>query len=95
MNIVLLTPCELAAIYICCRYSTNQYTKQYFPTTGLDFYLKRASLPGSKNLALKLWDVSGQAMAGKWPSQGVPRWGASSYFVLCNKQLHICLFQCT
>jgi Ras-related protein Rab-28 len=48
------------------RYSTNQYTKQYFPTTGVDFYLKRTSLPGAKNLALKLWDVSGQAIAGKY-----------------------------
>ena len=47
------------------RYATNVFSKQYHPTTGVEFYLKRTTLPGSKNLALKLWDVSGQALTGR------------------------------
>lgn len=63
-KLVLVGDPQVGKTAICQRYSTNQYTKQYFPTTGVEFYLKRTSLPASKNLALKLWDVSGQAMAG-------------------------------
>lgn len=47
------------------RYSTNNFTKNYHPTTGVEFYLKRTTLPGSRNLAIKLWDVSGSALSGR------------------------------
>ena len=30
------------------RYARNQFTKQYHPTTGVDFYLKRTTLPGNQ-----------------------------------------------
>ena len=51
--------------FVIPRYATNVFSKQYHPTTGVEFYLKRTTLPGSKNLALKLWDVSGQALTGR------------------------------
>ena len=41
------------------------YSKNYSPTTGVDFYLKRTTVAGSRNCALKLWDISGQAMQGR------------------------------
>jgi len=47
------------------RYATNNFTKNYHPTTGVEFYLKRTSLPGNRNLAIKLWDVSGSALSGR------------------------------
>ena len=33
------------------------------PTVGVEFYLKRAVLPGSRNVSLKMWDVGGSVMA--------------------------------
>ena len=35
---------------------------QYAPTVGVEFYLKRAVLPGPRNVSLKLWDVGGSAL---------------------------------
>ena len=48
-----------------CRYATNVYSKNYSPTTGVDFYLKRTTVAANKNCALKLWDISGRAMQGR------------------------------
>ena len=50
---------------ISSRYATNVYSKNYSPTTGVDFYLKRTTVAASKNCALKLWDISGKAMQGR------------------------------
>ena len=47
------------------RYATNVYSKNYSPTTGVDFYLKRTTVAANKNCALKLWDISGKAMQGR------------------------------
>ena len=41
------------------------YSKNYTPTTGVDFYLKRTTVASTRNCALKLWDISGQAMQGR------------------------------
>ena len=41
------------------------YSKNYAPTTGVDFYLKRTTVAASRNCALKLWDISGKAMQGR------------------------------
>ena len=41
------------------------YSNNYKPTTGVDFYLKRTTVAGSKNCALKLWDISGKGMQGR------------------------------
>ena len=47
------------------RYATAVYSKNYAPTTGVDFYLKRTTVAASRNCALKLWDISGKAMQGR------------------------------
>ena len=41
------------------------YSKNYSPTTGVDFYLKRTTVAANRNCALKLWDISGKAMQGR------------------------------
>jgi Ras-related protein Rab-28 len=58
--------CKSDLFWIClyARYATNQFSKQYHPTTGVEFYLKRTTLPGQRNLALKLWDLSGSSLSG-------------------------------
>ena len=45
------------------RYNTNNFSKQYQPTTGFEFYLKRTTLEGSKDLAFKLLDISGSSLS--------------------------------
>lgn len=63
-KIVLIGESQCGKTSICQRYANGQFTKQFHPTTGVDFYLKRTTLPGAKNIALKLWDVSGHALTG-------------------------------
>ena len=62
---VLIGDSQVGKTSIASRYATNNFTKNYHPTTGVEFYLKRTVLPGSRNLAIKLWDVSGTALNGR------------------------------
>jgi len=64
-KIVLIGDIQSGKTSICQRYASNQFTKNYHPTTGVDFYLKRTTLPGSKNLVIKLWDLSGVVLTGR------------------------------
>ncbi|XP_023346886.1 ras-related protein Rab-28 [Eurytemora carolleeae] len=64
-KLVLLGEPQTGKTSICQRYTSSQFSKQYHPTTGVDFYLKRTKLPGSKNIALKLWDVSSTSLSGR------------------------------
>ena len=64
-KIVLVGDKKVGKTAIALRYATNVYSKNYSPTTGVDFYLKRTTVAGSRNCALKLWDISGQAMQGR------------------------------
>ncbi len=50
---------------VAARYAEDRFSKQYTPTVGVDFYLKRAVLPGPRNVALKVWDVGGAALQGR------------------------------
>jgi len=65
VKIVLLGDSQAGKTAIAQRYATNQFSKQYHPTTGVEFYLKRTTLPGQRNLAIKMWDLSGSSLAGR------------------------------
>ncbi|XP_058877139.1 ras-related protein Rab-28-like [Acipenser ruthenus] len=47
------------------RFAQESFGKQYKQTIGLDFFLKRISLPGNANVALQVWDIGGQTLGGK------------------------------
>ena len=64
-KIVLVGDKQVGKTAIASRYATNVFSKNYSPTTGVDFYLKRTTVAASKNCALKLWDISGKAMHGR------------------------------
>jgi len=64
-KLVLLGDSGVGKTSISTRYAEERFTKQYAPTAGVDFYLKRIVLPGQRNVALKLWDVSGTALDGR------------------------------
>lgn len=49
---------------ICMRLSQEQFGKTYKQTLGLDFFLKRVTLPGNINVTLQVWDIGGQQLGG-------------------------------
>ncbi|CAK8675987.1 unnamed protein product [Clavelina lepadiformis] len=49
---------------IVTRFTQDQFGKQYDQTVGLDFFMKRLSLPGDKNVTLQIWDIGGQTLGG-------------------------------
>lgn len=50
---------------LCVRLAQENFDKQYKQTVGLDFFLKRYSLPGNTNVTLQVWDIGGQQIGGK------------------------------
>lgn len=40
------------------RYCHDDYTRQYIPTCGVEFYLKRTQIQGH-NFRINIWDTSG------------------------------------
>eukprot|EP00795_Rhopilema_esculentum_P012199 gene12199-2820_t len=49
---------------ICMRLAKEQFGKAYKQTLGLDFFLKRLTLPGHINVTLQVWDIGGQQLGG-------------------------------
>ncbi|XP_037753982.1 ras-related protein Rab-28 isoform X3 [Chelonia mydas] len=47
------------------RFAQEAFGKQYRQTVGLDFFLKRITLPGNLNVTLQVWDIGGQTIGGK------------------------------
>uniref|UniRef100_A0A8C7PKG1 Ras-related protein Rab-28 n=1 Tax=Oncorhynchus mykiss TaxID=8022 RepID=A0A8C7PKG1_ONCMY len=47
------------------RFAQEAFGKQYKQTIGLDFFLKRITLPGNMNVTLQVWDIGGQSIGGK------------------------------
>lgn len=46
-------------------FAQETFGKQYKQTIGLDFFLRRISLPGNLNVTLQVWDIGGQTIGGK------------------------------
>ncbi len=53
-KMVLLGDPQSGKTSIATRYAEDKFTKQYAPTVGVEFYLKRTVLPGPRNVALKV-----------------------------------------
>ncbi|KAL0267070.1 UNVERIFIED_CONTAM: hypothetical protein PYX00_009437 [Menopon gallinae] len=64
LKVVLLGEPSVGKTSIVTRYCNNEFTKQYFPTCGVDFFLKRLVLQRDRNVTLKIWDVGGTAHNG-------------------------------
>ncbi|KAL2088720.1 hypothetical protein ACEWY4_015619 [Coilia grayii] len=47
------------------RFAQEAFGKQYKQTIGLDFFLKRITLPGNLNVTLQVWDIGGQTIGGQ------------------------------
>uniref|UniRef100_A0A670JK60 RAB28, member RAS onco family n=1 Tax=Podarcis muralis TaxID=64176 RepID=A0A670JK60_PODMU len=61
------------------RFAQEAFGKQYKQTIGLDFFLKRITLPGNVNVTLQVWDIGGQTIGGKMLDKYV--YGAQICFI--------------
>ncbi|KAI4888377.1 hypothetical protein NFI96_010910 [Prochilodus magdalenae] len=57
--------CRAVSTSLATRFAQEAFGKQYKQTIGLDFFLKRITLPGNLNVTLQVWDIGGQTIGGK------------------------------
>ncbi|XP_019335285.1 ras-related protein Rab-28 isoform X2 [Alligator mississippiensis] len=65
LKLVLLGDGTSGKTSLATRFAQEAFGKQYKQTVGLDFFLKRITLPGNVNVTLQLWDIGGQTIGGK------------------------------
>ena len=65
IKVVVIGPPGTGKTQVITRYCEDYFTKKYKQTIGIDFFQKRVELPGDVNVAMHLWDVDGNAIAGK------------------------------
>uniref|UniRef100_A0A0K2V6Q2 Ras-related protein Rab-28 n=2 Tax=Lepeophtheirus salmonis TaxID=72036 RepID=A0A0K2V6Q2_LEPSM len=64
-KIIIIGDPETGKSSLVSKYTKDKFSKQYKPTTGVEFYLKRTIVTGGKYITLKLWDIEGTALKGK------------------------------
>ncbi|XP_073466133.1 ras-related protein Rab-28 isoform X2 [Aquarana catesbeiana] len=65
LKIVILGDGACGKTSLAMRFAQESFGKQYKQTVGLDFFLKRMTLPGNLNVTLQVWDIGGQTIGGK------------------------------
>jgi Ras-related protein Rab-28 len=51
---VLLGDSQTGKSSIATKYAQETFSKQYNPTVGVEFFLKRTTLPGPRNISIKV-----------------------------------------
>lgn len=64
LKIVFLGETNVGKTSLIRRFCYDEFTRQYLPTIGADFYMKRIFLPGKREITLRITDVSGQELNG-------------------------------
>ncbi|ETW08773.1 hypothetical protein H310_01291 [Aphanomyces invadans] len=64
-KVIILGDGAVGKTSIAMRHTEDSFSNVYKQTIGLDFYLKRLSLPGDVQVALQIWDIGGQSIGGK------------------------------
>ncbi|CAM9997921.1 ras-related protein Rab-28 isoform X2 [Lampetra fluviatilis] len=65
LKIVILGDGASGKTSLATRFAQEAFGKQYKQTVGLDFFLKRITLPGNVSVTLQVWDIGGQTLGGK------------------------------
>ncbi|KAG9479708.1 ras-related protein Rab-28 isoform X2 [Eleutherodactylus coqui] len=65
LKIVIIGDGACGKTSLATRFAQESFGKQYKQTVGLDFFLKRITLPGNLNVTLQVWDIGGQTIGGK------------------------------
>ncbi|KAK7792185.1 hypothetical protein R5R35_005141 [Gryllus longicercus] len=80
LKIVILGECACGKTSIASRYCHDEFVRQYYPTSGVDFFLKKTMLSGGRNVTLQIWDVAGHALSGNMLDKYV--FGANIVFLV-------------
>ncbi|CAF0763609.1 unnamed protein product [Brachionus calyciflorus] len=64
LKIVLIGDGSSGKTSISTRYSQDQFERQYNQTLGIDFFMKRITLPGPTQVTLSVHDIGGQTLGG-------------------------------
>jgi len=64
-KVILLGDGAVGKTSIALRFTQDHFAQQYKQTIGLDFFMKRVTLPGDVQVALQTWDIGGQSIGGK------------------------------
>ncbi|XP_034938140.1 ras-related protein Rab-28-like [Chelonus insularis] len=65
LKIVLVGDSGVGKTSIATKFCHEEFSRQYSPTSGIDFFKKTISLGPYKNVSLHFWDVSGLALHSK------------------------------
>jgi len=64
-KVILLGDGAVGKTSISLRFSQDQFNQIYKQTVGVDFFIRRISLPPKSEIALQLWDIGGQSIGSK------------------------------
>uniref|UniRef100_A0A8C6VGP4 Ras-related protein Rab-28 n=1 Tax=Naja naja TaxID=35670 RepID=A0A8C6VGP4_NAJNA len=80
LKFVLLGDGACGKTSLATRFVHDTFGKQYKQTIGLDFFLKRITLPGNINVTLHVWDIGGQTIGSKMLDKCI--YGAQAVFLV-------------
>jgi len=64
-KVILLGDGAVGKTSIALRFSEDQFSQNYKQTVGVDFFIRRLSLPPRHEVALQIWDIGGQSIGSK------------------------------
>lgn len=67
-KIILLGDGAVGKTSLAMRFCEDHFAKRYKQTIGLDFFVKRVTLPGDVHVCMQIWDIGGQSIGGKMVS---------------------------
>ncbi|XP_039284422.1 ras-related protein Rab-28 [Nilaparvata lugens] len=62
IKIAILGEPSVGKTALATRYCHEDFSRQYYPTAGADFFLKRTVVQGNRPLRLVIWDLSGHSL---------------------------------
>uniref|UniRef100_A0A2K5R074 Uncharacterized protein n=1 Tax=Cebus imitator TaxID=2715852 RepID=A0A2K5R074_CEBIM len=65
-------------------FAQETFGKQYKQTIGLNFLLRRITLPGNLIVTLQIWDIGGQTIGGKMLEKYIYGYGVYS---ICRSKM--------
>eukprot|EP00903_Cladosiphon_okamuranus_P020001 g18373.t1 len=68
-KVILLGDGTVGKTSIATRFAQDDFSQTYKQTIGLDFFVKRITLPGDVQVALQIWDIGGQSIGSKMMSK--------------------------
>lgn len=67
-KVIILGDGAVGKTSLATRFCEDHFAKHYKQTIGLDFFVKRVTLPGDVHVCMQIWDIGGQSIGGKMVS---------------------------